>query len=132
MEDAFIRFWHDVVSRLTGPLHFRFVLQPAVAIIYAIRDGLKDARAGNVPYFWAIFTNKAHRHELLHEGWRAVAKIFIIGIIIDVIFQFIVLHFVYPGEALFVAFILAFLPYLLLRGPASRIARLFISSGDKR
>ena len=29
----------------------------------------------------------------------------------------------YPGEALIVALLLAFVPYLLIRGPAARIAR---------
>jgi hypothetical protein len=29
----------------------------------------------------------------------------------------------YPGEALIVAIVLAFIPYLLIRGPAARLAR---------
>jgi hypothetical protein len=33
----------------------------------------------------------------------------------------------YPGEALFTALLLAFVPYLLLRGPISRIARRFVA-----
>jgi hypothetical protein len=40
------------------------------------------------------------------------------------VYQLIVLHFVYPGEALIVAFILAIIPYVLLRGPAMRVARI--------
>jgi hypothetical protein len=34
-----------------------------------------------------------------------------------------VLRFVYPGEALIVAFVLSIVPYLLLRGLATRLAR---------
>jgi len=32
-----------VFARLTGPLNFRFVLQPLLAILLGIRDGLHDA-----------------------------------------------------------------------------------------
>ena len=35
-------------------MKFRFILQPSMAAIAAIRDGLKDARTGRSPYFWAI------------------------------------------------------------------------------
>jgi len=41
----------------------------------------------------------------------------------DVIYQYLVYRWFYPGEALIVAFILAFVPYLLIRGPVDRIAR---------
>jgi hypothetical protein len=41
----------------------------------------------------------------------------------DAIYQFLVLRWFYPGEALVTAFVLAVLPYLLIRGPAARIAR---------
>jgi len=41
----------------------------------------------------------------------------------DAIYQFLVLRWFYPGEALITAFVLAVLPYLLIRGPAARIAR---------
>jgi len=37
------QFWHDLVERPDGPMRFRFVLQPLMATIVAIRDGLKDA-----------------------------------------------------------------------------------------
>jgi hypothetical protein len=39
------------------------------------------------------------------------------------VYQIIELHFVYPGEAIIVAFILAILPYLILRGLVTRVAR---------
>jgi hypothetical protein len=44
-------------------------------------------------------------------------------VIIDVVYQVMVLHWVYPGEALVVAFLLGCIPYLLLRGPVNRIAK---------
>jgi hypothetical protein len=115
--------FENLADRVGGPLTFRLILQPTVAILLAIRDGRKDAREGHVPYFWALFTEPAHRQELLRQGWKAVAKVFSVAIVIDVVYQFIVLRWVYPGETLIVAFILACLPYLLIRGPVNRLIR---------
>jgi hypothetical protein len=53
-----------------------------MAAILAIHAGLKDARAGRPAYFWAVFTDPVNRQELLREGWKDVAKIFIIAVII--------------------------------------------------
>jgi hypothetical protein len=39
-------FWEDLIGRLGGPITFRLILQPSIAVILAIRDGLKDAKAG--------------------------------------------------------------------------------------
>ena len=95
-----------------------------MATILAIPDGLKDARQGLPPYFWTIFTRRHERRRLLREGWKAVAKVFTIAVLLDVVYQIMVIQWVYPGEALVVAFALAFLSYLLMRGPIGRIAHL--------
>ena len=125
MEDLFTRLWENLIGRIGGPMSFRLILQPAMAIFFAVRDGLKDARTGRPAYFWSLFTEPAHRREFLHEGWKAVARVFIFALLMDAVYQFIVLRWFYPGEALIVAFILAFLPYLAIRGPVNRIARLW-------
>jgi hypothetical protein len=41
MNDIFGRVWENLNARLTGPLHFRFIIQPTVATILAIRAGLR-------------------------------------------------------------------------------------------
>lgn len=128
MEDMVARFFENLAGRLTGPLTARFLIQPTVATILAVRDGLKDARLGRPPYFWAIFTRADERRRLLREGWKAVAKVFVVALALDVVYQILVLEHVYPGEALLVALALAFLPYLLMRGPVARIARRFLLS----
>jgi len=125
VEDLLTRFWENLVGRIGGTMSFRLILQPAVAIFFAIRDGRKDARDGRPPYFWTIFSDPAHRRDLLREGWKAVSKVFIVAVVIDVIYQYLVFRWFYPGEALIVAFVLAFVPYLLIRGPVNRIARLW-------
>jgi hypothetical protein len=40
-----------------------------------------------------------------------------------VIFQIMVLGTVYPGETIVVAFLLAIVPYIILRGLVTRLAR---------
>ncbi len=123
IDDPFSRIINDLVGRLSGPMKFRLVLQPVMALIAAVISGLKDARLGKPPYFWALFTDKAQRRDMLKDGWKSVGRVFLFGIVMDVIYQFIALKKFYPVEALIVAFILAFIPYLLLRGPVNRIAR---------
>ena len=117
MQDLVTRFSENLVGRVHGPMNFRLIMQPLMAVFFAIRDGRKDAHDGRVPYFWALFTEPGHRRELLRNGWKSVAKIFIIAIVLDVIYQFIVVRWFYPGEALVVAFFLAIIPYVLLRVP---------------
>jgi hypothetical protein len=124
IEEIFARFLGNLGDRVGGPLTFRLVLQPAVAIFLAIRAGRRDARAGKPPYFVTILMSPANRHGLLREGWKEVAKVFVLAALIDVAYQVMVLRWVYPIEALVVAFLLACFPYLAVRGLADRAARL--------
>jgi hypothetical protein len=124
MEEMAMRFWENLVGRVGGPMTFRLILQPIMAAIFAVRSGLKDAKEGKPAYFWALFTDSVHRGDMLRDGWKAVGKVFIFAIIIDLVYQLIVFRWFYPGEALLVAAGLAFVPYLLIRGPVNRIARL--------
>jgi hypothetical protein len=123
MEHMLARIWENLVARVTGPMNFRLVFQPCMAIFLAIRGGLKDAREGKPPYFWGLFTDPGQREAMLKDGWKAVGKVFILAIVLDVVYQIIERRFVYPGEAVIVAVILAVLPYLLIRGPVNRLAR---------
>ena len=128
MGDLLARSVENLADRIGGHLSFRFVLQPLVAIVLAIRAGLQDARTGRPPYLSTILTNPAERGNLLREGWNAVAMVFVMAVAIDAVYQVIVLRWIYPGELLLVAFFLACVPYLLFRGPANRIAALLIGS----
>ena len=123
MEDLLTRVIENLIGRVSGPMKFRLIIQPLMAAVFAVRDGLKDAREERPPYFWAIFTHPDQRSDMLRDGWKSVGKIFVIAVIIDLVEQFIVFRWFYPGEALLVAFILACIPYLLIRGPVNRIAR---------
>ncbi len=126
MDEIFSRFWENLADRLHGPLTFRLILQPIMALSFAVRDGYRDALAGRPPYFWAVFTDPHHRRSLLAEGWKAVVRVYVLALIIDGVYQVMVFRWIYPIEALVVAFLLAFLPYLLTRGPVNRIVRLYV------
>lgn len=123
MEDVWSRIWEDLIGRGSGPLSFRLVMQPIMAASFGILDGLKDARKGRPPYFWALFTDSSHRRALLRNGWKSIAKVFILAIVLDAIYQVIVFRRFYPVEALIVANTLAIAPYLLLRGLVNRLMR---------
>jgi hypothetical protein len=122
MDDTLSRIWQEIVARPDGPLAMRFYLQPIMSIIFAIKDGLKDARVGGPPYFWALFTQPAHRAELLRDGWKSVGKIFILAIVLDLLYQFIVLRGLRPLQGLIIAIVIALVPYLLARGLVNRLA----------
>ncbi|HEX2949186.1 MAG TPA: hypothetical protein VHV83_06410 [Armatimonadota bacterium] len=123
MDELLTRFLHDLIERRHGPFGFRFILQPLVAVYLAIRDGIVDARKHNHPYFWALFTHTGQRMALIKNGWKSVAKVFVLAIALDLVYQIIEFRAFRPMEMLVVAFCLAIVPYILLRGPANRIAR---------
>jgi len=122
-----MNIWHRVIehlfARLDGPLHFRLIVQPLMAALFAVIDGAKDAKLGNPPYFWTVASDPQRRKELLKLAWKRVGKIFILAVVLDVIYQLKVNHWIYPGETLIVAFLLAIVPYLLLRGPINRLVK---------
>ena len=119
------RLWSDILDRPTGPMMFRFILQPTMAIIAALRDGVHDARLGRRPYFWALIhgvRDSQGRSGRLWEGIVSTARIIILGVVMDCVYQWVVFKTFYPGQAGVIAILLAFVPYLLLRGPIERIA----------
>jgi len=123
MEEFITRVLTGLSDRACGPMTFRINLQPLMAGLLALRAGIKDAREGRPPYFWTILTDSTQRMALVREGWRSVARVFVLAIVMDVIYQLIVRRWIYPGETLIVAVVLAVFPYLLLRGPINRLIR---------
>jgi hypothetical protein len=121
------RFWHDIAERPGGPMTFRFVLQPIMAAIAAAYDGVKDARGGRSPYFWTVLSDPTKRGGRLREGVVSTARIILLGLAMDAVYQLTVLKTFYPGEMVMVALLLAFIPYLLLRGPFERLAHWWLA-----
>lgn len=130
MEEIFARVWENLIERTEGPMHLRFFLQPTMSLIFAIRAGLADAKNGTVPYLWRFFVTKGERRKIAREGWKDFGKIFIIGMSLDIVYQLLVIYkfkseaLFYPLESILVATGLAIIPYLLFRGPVSRVITL--------
>ena len=119
--DNFQRMWSDLIdepSRADG-----------VPIYSSAFDGgnhchprwLHDARTERSPYLWTIVRQSEERVALLREGLDATARIILLGLAMDVIYQVMVFKMFYPVEALIIAILLAFVPYLLIRGLVVRV-----------
>jgi hypothetical protein len=124
IQEYFARVWEMLVGRADGPLSLRFIFQPTVAAIFAIRAGLKDARDGRTPYLWSMFANPPRRLDMLRDGWKDIGKVFFIAVALDVVYALIVHRWIFPGQALVVGAVVAIAPYALIRGLVTRIWRL--------
>ncbi len=123
MEEAILRGIANLVARLDGPMHVRFILQPSVAILLAIRAGLRDAREGSPPFLFALVT-EGRRRERLRQAWSDIGTVFFVACVLDAIYQVWIHRSIYLLELLLTATLLALVPYALARGPAMRVARL--------
>lgn len=123
LHELLSRLWADLIARPGGPFEVRLVLQPLVAALLALHDGVVDARTGRPPYFRTLLHDPGRRRERLREGVKATLRVVLLGVALDAVYQFKVHGTVYPGEAIGIALLLGFVPYLLVRGPADRIAR---------
>ena len=117
-------FFEDIPRRLTGPGRFRFLMQPAVAILLGIRDGRQDAHAGRPPYLLALLLGGPDRREQMRSGFRSVVNLLLMGILLDSVFQWVILGVSHPGAALVVGPVLITAPYGLARALANRATRL--------
>ena len=125
------RVFRSIVERPGGPMTFRFILQPVMASVLAMVDGYKDARSGATPYLKAVAANPLKSGGHLYDGVIATARVILLGLAMDIAYQIIVFGSFYPGEAAIVAVLLAFVPYLVLRGPAARLAGWWLARTDK-
>jgi hypothetical protein len=119
--ELFARVWEQLAGRIEGPLAFRFVCQPLMAAIMAIRAGVADAQDHRAPYLWSVLSNPLERRQLIREGFKDITRVFVFAIVLDTIYQLIVFRWVYPLQSLVVAILLAIVPYALIRGPVTRL-----------
>ena len=105
MDEIFSRVFEDLVTRTTGPMWFRLILQPLVATIFGVRAGLANAKR----------SKSMERSALFQQALHDVGKMLAVGVGMDVVFQLVALRTVYPGEALVVGFLLVAIPYQIIR-----------------
>jgi hypothetical protein len=116
-------FFEDLPRRLTGRGRFRFVVQPVIATLLGIRSGRADARAGRPPYLYGVLFHRGLRAELVRSGFETVVNLLLMGILLDAVFQWVILGVSHPGAALVVGPVLIVAPYSLTRARSNRLAR---------
>lgn len=120
-------FFADLFARLSGPGRMRFVLQPTVAIILGARGGVKDARAGLLPFIRAVVLHGVHRTRLLRNMVASIRDLVAIAILADVVSQYLIFREIHPGAALLLGPVLITIPYALSRTFTNRIVRRWIN-----
>jgi hypothetical protein len=124
MSEFLSQHWHHLIGRLNGPLNFRLLIQPLVAAFFGVRAGMRDAHEDRPPFGWHLLTTRhGNRPQLLQDAWRSIGKLFIAAMVIDIIYEIYVLHWIYPQQAPIVATIFAVPSYIACRGLTNRIAR---------
>ena len=116
----------SVLAERTGPIQGPLLGYEGFTAF--MLDGLKDGRTGRSPYFWTLLRNPRERIERLNEGLNATARIILLGLVMDAIYQIIVLKRFSPAEAVIVASLFAFVPYVIIRGPVVRIERRWLGA----
>jgi hypothetical protein len=122
MDDLWQLFASQLHDRVSGPMKFRIVLQLMLAMYIAYLSGLRDARSGADPYFRSFLIGRGNRFDLIEDGWASVGWVVIFSGALDLAYQFFVLSSIHLFATLIVAFVLAVVPYVIVRGIVTRIA----------
>lgn len=96
--------FQDIVQGMHGPGKFRFLLQPAIAILLGLRDGRR--------------MNKRIRHS---HYFVSIRKPFLLAWLMDTLFQLLFLRRWNPFEAVIVGIVLVLLPYLLTKNVTNHL-----------
>lgn len=111
---------NELVQRVNGPFSLRLLLQPTMAVLFALRDGRADAQAGVEPYLSRIFFRPGQRRETVASAWASVGKVLVIAFLLDIAFQLATGGGFSPIESAVMASLLCSIPYTILRGPSAR------------
>ena len=94
---------------------------PTVVVFLAIRAHLRDVRAGKPVLVGPSSRARAERRRLLRSALKDVGRVFIVACVLDTTYQFLVFRAFHPGQMLIVAVVCAVVPYVLVRGPVTRL-----------
>jgi len=123
MSDILTTAVEELLGRASGPMHFRLIMQPLMATFLAFKAAKRDAAEGRPAFLLEFFRNPAERGRLVASAWGDLSKIFIVALVLDTIYQLAVLHSFKIVQTLLVAVVLAIVPYVLFRGPFTRLLR---------
>jgi hypothetical protein len=115
---------HEYLRQMwEGPGHFRFLLQPTLAIALAIWDGVHDAKQGAPPFLAWLIAHRGSRAERLRILIKHLALPLCLAVGMSLVFQIDIEGGFRPLPASGFAVLLIFLPYILVRAGTNRLAR---------
>lgn len=122
MDGFFTGRLDELLARLhSGPMQFRLILQPTMAVLFGIRDGIQDAKAGRPPLIWSIVFGLGDRKELVKGMLRRLPGPILVATLVDAIVQYLMFGHVRPLMALLVGVSLMATPYSIARSITNRI-----------
>jgi len=113
-------FFEDIFSRLSGPGRLRFIVQPTVAVLLGARDGLRDVRAGGLPFLRGFPFQRKLGQESLRSAFQSIRELVSFAILLDLISQFLIFRRIHPAAALLLGPVLIAVPYTVSRVLAGR------------
>ena len=106
---------------LGGSFQVRLILQPLLAMLLGVRFGIRDAKAGELPFIQAVLRGKGERGHLLGKALRDVVVPLVVAFILDAILQRVNHLRIRPLGVVVVGGLLVFLPFVVVRALANRI-----------
>ncbi len=104
-----------IIELLSGPGNLRFVLQPLIAILLAIRDGRNDAKSGTPAFLAEMVSGSGPRGATLKVSIKATLMPFSVAVILDSILQIVIFDVWRLQWALVVGLFLVGIPYVVVR-----------------
>lgn len=112
-------YMHEMWS---GAGHLRFFIQPLLAIVIGVIQGVHDSHAGQGPFLMEARSRAgAERRRYWLEGLRRIVVPLCLAVGLSLIFQYFNRHDVHLVTALLAAVLLVALPYLIARGLGCRV-----------
>lgn len=133
--DIIIENWNRGIEQLFGRtdgfLVFRLFIMPVVSSIIGIRAAVRDFQEKGPALFYNFFAGHADKKRILSSGWKDVGRIIIVALVLDAVYQIITFRAFYIFQAMMIAFLCAFLPYIFFRHLTNRLARMFTNKDSK-
>src|SRR5262245_57537161 len=120
--DSSLDVLERLAARVTGPMHARLIVQPLMAVLLGIRDGVRDAHEGAPPFLQDVCTTGGRCGKIARVLRRLLVPL-IIAVVLDGIVQYLLFERVRVLGAVIFGTTLMGLPYTVARGIANRIAR---------
>lgn len=115
------QFWVDLAARFHGAGRFRFLFQPATAIVLGIAGGVRDAKFGLPPFLWSLLFRADQRKTAWRSALAATRNLIALAILLDLISQYLLFPAIHPAAALILGPILIAVPYAVARALANRL-----------